>query len=117
LGDPHPLVGASAPDFEFADSTRLGDKMASGKGLLVDFTNNSSIAELVSNWRSQVDYLGAQVKDNLGLEALLVRPDGIGAWLAESAPQLESARSALLHWFGPFESSYVGGQSQQLRVL
>jgi len=117
LGDPHPLVGASAPDFEFADSTRLGDKMASGKGLLVDFTNNSSIAELVSNWRSQVDYLGAQVKDNLGLEALLVRPDGIGAWLAESAPQLESARSALLHWFGPFESSYVGGQSQPLRVL
>ena len=29
----HPLIGCSAPDFEFADSTRLGEHLHNGKGL------------------------------------------------------------------------------------
>ncbi len=91
--------------------------MRSGKGLLVDFTNNSSAAELVFNWRTQIDYLSAQAKDNLGLQTLLVRPDGIVAWLSETEPDIESAKSALTRWFGSFESVDVTGQRQQLQKM
>jgi 2-polyprenyl-6-methoxyphenol hydroxylase-like FAD-dependent oxidoreductase len=103
LGDEHPLVGSSAPDFEFADGTRLGNKMESGRALLVDFSNNSSLAELAGGCNGKVDYVSAQVKENLDLKALLVRPDGIVAWLAEEQTNLETAKSALLRWFGSIQ--------------
>lgn len=34
----HPVVGRSAPDFEFSDGTRLGSKFGGGAGLLIDFS-------------------------------------------------------------------------------
>jgi 2-polyprenyl-6-methoxyphenol hydroxylase-like FAD-dependent oxidoreductase len=100
LGEEHPLVGASAPDFVFADGTRLGNKMESGKGLLVDFANNCSLAELAATCDEKIDYVNKLAEDSLGLRALLVRPDGIVAWLAESEPNLDTAKTALLRWFG-----------------
>jgi 2-polyprenyl-6-methoxyphenol hydroxylase-like FAD-dependent oxidoreductase len=108
LGDPHALVGVSAPDFEFTDGTRLGSKMESGKGLLVDFTSNSSLAELASNWKASVDYVNTPAKENLGLTALVVRPDGIVAWVAERQPDLETAKTSLLRWFGSLRVNCPG---------
>jgi 2-polyprenyl-6-methoxyphenol hydroxylase-like FAD-dependent oxidoreductase len=104
LGDGHPLVGSSAPDFEFTDGTRLGNKMESGKALLIDFTNNSSLEELAGRWNEKVDYVNAQVKADLDLKSLLVRPDGIVAWVAEEQTDLETAESAFLRWFGPIQT-------------
>ena len=37
LGDGHPLVGRSCPDFELEDGTRLGVLLRDGKGVLLDF--------------------------------------------------------------------------------
>jgi hypothetical protein len=104
LGDAHPLVGASAPDFELGDGTRLGTKLESGRALLIDFSKNGAIAQLVRRWASSVDYLDVHAKNELGLKALLVRPDGVVAWVAEDAADLESPRAALSRWFGAAES-------------
>jgi len=103
LGDEHPLVGASAPDFEFASGTRLANQMESGKGLLVDFTNNSSLAELAANWEMKLDCVNTQAKNNLGLKAMFVRPDGIVAWVAEHECDLVAAKTAFLRWIGPIQ--------------
>ena len=45
LGDAYPLVGASAPDFEFGDGTRLGTRLESGRALLIDFSKSCAQAE------------------------------------------------------------------------
>jgi 2-polyprenyl-6-methoxyphenol hydroxylase-like FAD-dependent oxidoreductase len=102
IGD-HPLAGASAPDFEFSDGSRLGPKMESGRGLVVDFASNASLKELTRAWASRVDYIDARPKDTVGLQALLIRPDGVVAWIAEehSVPDIESLGLAVLRWFGP----------------
>lgn len=106
--DQHPIVGCSAPDFEFVDgSGRLGELMRSGHGLLVDFGYEDSRASELSNlvktdkWWPQVDYIGKYVKDDLGFRALLVRPDGVVAWVAEKdILDLNIAEAALTRWFG-----------------
>ncbi|MDC0707135.1 FAD-dependent monooxygenase [Stigmatella sp. ncwal1] len=104
LGDVHPLVGASAPDFELGDGTRLGTKLEPGRALLIDFSKNGAIAQRVRRWASSVDYLNVHAKNELGLKALLVRPDGIVAWVGEDAVDLESLRAALSRWFSAAES-------------
>ena len=37
LGEEHPLVGRSCPDFELEDGTRIGTLLRDGSGLLLDF--------------------------------------------------------------------------------
>ena len=81
----HPFVGCSAPDFELHNGSRLGPKLEGGRGLLVDFEDNAALKELVigGKYEARVDYVGVGAKDRRGLGALLVRPDGIVAWVAE----------------------------------
>ncbi|KAF3058719.1 Anhydrotetracycline monooxygenase [Daldinia childiae] len=86
LGDPHPLVGASAPDFEFSDGSRLGPKLEGARGLIVDFGDDVRLKKLAGG-------------DQLGLSALLVRPDGIVAWVTEESLDIEGAKAALARWF------------------
>ena len=38
LGCAHPLVGRSAPDFEFVDGAKLGELLRKGTGLFLDLT-------------------------------------------------------------------------------
>jgi 2-polyprenyl-6-methoxyphenol hydroxylase-like FAD-dependent oxidoreductase len=99
LEDHHPLVGSSVPDFEFSNDERLGPMMKNGRGLIIDFTVNSNLLGLASDFESRVDYTDMKVKDTLGLKALIVRPDGIVAWVAEESIDLEKAKAILLKWF------------------
>lgn len=100
LGDGHPLVGRSVPDFEWADGTRLGEHLRTGRGLLLDFAANAPFQALATRWGNRVTYLAKQPNDNLGLSALLVRPDGIIAWAAEASPDADEAIRAASRWFG-----------------
>ncbi len=98
LGEGHPLAGRSAPDFEWRDGRRLGALMRSGRGLLLAF--DASIAPLPRGWSDRVDVVAGEVKDRLGLGALLVRPDGCVAWASDAAPEREDMLRAIRRWFG-----------------
>ncbi|KPM40827.1 hypothetical protein AK830_g5690 [Neonectria ditissima] len=100
----HPLVGSSVPDFELVDGSRLGSKMEGGRGLLIDFEDDSTLKESVDfeRYNSRVDFVKISAKDQCGLRALLVRPDGIVAWVVEAGADadINAAKAALKRWFG-----------------
>ncbi|KIX99981.1 uncharacterized protein Z520_04619 [Fonsecaea multimorphosa CBS 102226] len=100
----HPLVGASAPDFELHDGSRLGSKFEGGRGLLIDFENDATLKKLIvdGEYEDRVEYIGIGAKDTRGLRALLVRPDGIVAWVVDehAKPDMVAAKAALERWFG-----------------
>lgn len=98
----HPLVGCSSPDFELGDGSRLGQKLVGGRGLLLDFGRNSELQTLVEgDYAGKVDFLRADAKEKCGLGALLVRPDGVVAWVVEgdAKPDIDAAKAALEEWF------------------
>lgn len=100
FGGDHPLIGCSAPDFEFEDGTRLGGLLNEGKGLLLDFADNTMLEGLVQPFSSRLKYVSTKVRDNKGLNALLVRPDGFVAWLSESEIDIDAAKTSINRWFG-----------------
>ncbi|WFU72200.1 FAD-dependent monooxygenase [Bradyrhizobium sp. CB2312] len=100
LGDAHPLVGRSAPDFALADGRRLGELLRTGRGLLLDFDARPSLQALARRWIDRIDHVASEPEDRLGLSALLVRPDGIVAWAGREPPDLEEAARAMVRWFG-----------------
>ena len=100
LGDDHPLVGRSAPDFELTGGTRLGELLRNGRGLLLDFGAQPQLQALASRRRDRITYVASDAKDRLGLSALLVRPDGFVAWAGEGDADDEKAAQAASRWFG-----------------
>jgi 2-polyprenyl-6-methoxyphenol hydroxylase-like FAD-dependent oxidoreductase len=100
LGGGHPLVGRSAPDFEFTDGTRLGEHLKGGAGLLLDFTAGVSLQTLAGRWSDRIVYIARSATDPLGLTALLLRPDGIVAWASDTKPDAGEAAQAATKWFG-----------------
>jgi 2-polyprenyl-6-methoxyphenol hydroxylase-like FAD-dependent oxidoreductase len=95
----HPLVGRSVPDFEFEDSTRMGAFMQEGKGLLLDFATNTSRKVLAKEYGDQISYISVRAKDQLGLSAILIRPDGIVAWASDKNPDHSELQKAADRWF------------------
>jgi 2-polyprenyl-6-methoxyphenol hydroxylase-like FAD-dependent oxidoreductase len=100
LGGSHPLVGCSAPDFELIGGTRLGELLRNGQGVLLDFDSSEALCTVASRWNGRIRYVASDAKDRLGLSAVLVRPDGFVAWVAETAPNPEGAAGAASQWFG-----------------
>jgi len=98
LGEEHPLVGRSCPDFELTDGRRIGPLLRSGTGLLLDF--GRALGALAGRWGDRVRYVGTSAKDSLGLSALLVRPDGFVAWATAAIPTSEAAIRVATRWFG-----------------
>ena len=96
----HPLIGRSAPDFEFEDGSRLGEFLHEGRGLLLDFSESRERNALCRKWSERVSYMPARTKDTLGVAALLIRPDGFVAWATESGQDVASLQQTLQHWFG-----------------
>jgi hypothetical protein len=103
LGDEHPLVGRSCPDFELEDGTRLGTLLRDGNGVLLDFGRQASLQALDGLWGDHVRYVASDAKDRLGLRALLVRPDGFVAWASNSTPDPDEVTRAAGRWFGSRE--------------
>ncbi|MHC2456798.1 2-polyprenyl-6-methoxyphenol hydroxylase-like FAD-dependent oxidoreductase [Rhizobium leguminosarum] len=99
LGDGHALVGRSVPDFEWTDGTRLAALLADGTGLLIDVGDRAPLRSIARRWDDRVKYVEGEVKDRLGLTALLVRPDGIVAWACEGESNPEDAVEAGSRWF------------------
>jgi hypothetical protein len=100
LGDSHPVVGRSTPDFELVDGTKVGTLLRRAKGILLDFNAHAPLRTVASRWGARITYVAGNVKDRLGLSAALVRPDGIVAWASESAPEHEEVGQFVSRWFG-----------------
>jgi 2-polyprenyl-6-methoxyphenol hydroxylase-like FAD-dependent oxidoreductase len=100
LGGSHPLVGRSVPDFELEDGTKLGALLSSGTGILLDFDSNEPLRFLTDDRSDRIAYVASDAKDRLGLNAVLVRPDGFVAWACEGKPNLNDAAQAASRWFG-----------------
>ena len=100
LGSSHPLVGRSASDFALEDGTKLGERLRAGRGLLLDFDGSAPLQALANRWSDRIAYVTSDAKERLGLSALLVRPDGIVAWVSEAGADLESVAEVAARWFG-----------------
>jgi 2-polyprenyl-6-methoxyphenol hydroxylase-like FAD-dependent oxidoreductase len=96
----HPLIGRSAPDFEFEDGSRLGPLLHDGTGLLLDFAARKELGALSLRWKGRVKYVATRAKDSKDLTAMLVRPDGFVAWAADADPDLTSLEETMHRWFG-----------------
>ncbi|HEU4552204.1 MAG TPA: FAD-dependent monooxygenase [Chitinophaga sp.] len=99
LGGGHPLTGHSVPNFEFEDGTRIGGLMHGGQGILLDFNGNASLKTLAGEYGNQVKYISGRAKEQLGLSAALIRPDGIIAWAAGDNPDYSELQKAAARWF------------------
>jgi 2-polyprenyl-6-methoxyphenol hydroxylase-like FAD-dependent oxidoreductase len=101
LGGHHPLVGHSVPNFQFEAGKSIVELMYDGKGMLVDFNLNASLKDLTNTYDNEINYVSGSAKEQLGLGALLIRPDGIVAWAADQHDSdVEGAAKAAMVWFG-----------------
>ncbi|OQP57248.1 FAD-dependent oxidoreductase [Niastella vici] len=98
-GGGQPLTGHSVPNFEFEDGTKIGRHMHDGKGILLDLTMNASLKKLAGEYGGQIKYVSAKVKEQLGLHVVLIRPDGIIAWAADTDADTSELQKAAAKWF------------------
>jgi hypothetical protein len=73
--------------------------MHTGKGILPDFNMNASLKALAGEYDDQLRYISAPAKDQVSVNALLIRPDGIVAWAAGHATGCNRLQKAAYHWF------------------
>jgi 2-polyprenyl-6-methoxyphenol hydroxylase-like FAD-dependent oxidoreductase len=104
LAGGHPLIGRSVPNFELENSVRVGELMHDGRGLLLDFEGSPSLKMFASGYDDQLRYVSGRAKEQFGLCAVLIRPDGIVAWAAESDAVEPSLRQAAELWFAGMEA-------------
>ncbi|MEV0398706.1 FAD-dependent monooxygenase [Actinoallomurus sp. NPDC050550] len=100
LGSEQPLVGRNAPDLRLEDGTRLGDLMQDGRGVALDFSTDRRLHGSAMGWENRIRYAAGSARNDLGFEAVLVRPDGTVAWADDRDPDREAFERAAGHWFG-----------------
>lgn len=99
----HPLVGHSVPNFELEDGTKIGELMHDGHAILLDFDSNASLKSLADEYDEQISYVSGQATDQLGLSAVLIRPDGFIIWAADEHPDAAAVKHAAATWFARYE--------------
>jgi 2-polyprenyl-6-methoxyphenol hydroxylase-like FAD-dependent oxidoreductase len=101
--DPHPLAGRWAPDLALTTPTgasTVAELLHPARGVLLDLTENGSLAGNGHGWEDKVDIIAAHCTA-APADALLIRPDGYVAWAASpGSPDHDGLRHALTTWFG-----------------
>ncbi len=101
--NPHPLAGRWAPDLALtipAGACSVAELLHPARGVLLDLTENGSLAGNGHGWKDRVDIITAHCSAPPAA-ALLIRPDGYVAWAAApGAPDNDGLRHALTTWFG-----------------
>ncbi|MFD9270567.1 FAD-dependent oxidoreductase [Streptomyces goshikiensis] len=99
LGNAHPLVGSTAPDFHFEDGVRLGDLLRQGQGVLLDFGADDALQRAARSWEGRIQYVASRPRNDLGFTAVLVRPDGVVAWASGESLDPGTFEQVAAHWF------------------
>lgn len=99
LGNAHPLVGRSAPDFEVSGGRKLADYLRAGKGLLLEF-GDYTLSPIAGAWKDRIAYARGNTDTRFGLSAMLVRPDGVVGWASESTSDAKELLLQTTRWFG-----------------
>ena len=99
LGGGHPLVGCGVPNFEFEGGAKIGESMRDGRGILLDFEGNALLQTLANEYSDQVKYVSGRAKEQFGLRAALIRPDGTIAWACDHDLNFSEVREAACRWF------------------
>ncbi|SEW45132.1 2-polyprenyl-6-methoxyphenol hydroxylase [Chitinophaga arvensicola] len=97
LDGAHPLTGHSVPNFEWQDGTTISELLSDGRGWLIDFNTDPFLKTLADEY--DVLYVAGRAKEQPGLSAALIRPDGYIAWAAASTPDYSELEQAMAHWF------------------
>ncbi|MFI0262610.1 FAD-dependent oxidoreductase [Streptomyces sp. NPDC017056] len=100
LGGEHPLTGRNAPDFRLGDGTRLGGLLQDGRAVALDFSTDRRLREPAASRLSRLRYAAGTAKNDLGLGAVLVRPDGIVAWADDRDFDRTAFDRAADQWLG-----------------
>ncbi|MFI9724022.1 FAD-dependent monooxygenase [Streptomyces sp. NPDC052396] len=105
ITDPHPAVGYFAPELELitgTGKTRLAELARNARPLLIDLTEDHSVAAALTGARDALDLVVAR-GGPAGLTGLLIRPDGYVAWACRSprpdVAELAGLRAAIQRWF------------------
>jgi 2-polyprenyl-6-methoxyphenol hydroxylase-like FAD-dependent oxidoreductase len=98
-GNDHPLTGRSAPDFELEDGTKPGALMTDGRGILLDFNTHTTLKTFAGKYGHQIRYVSGKAKEQFGLNAILIRPDGIVAWVAGNEADYNELPKVAARWF------------------
>lgn len=104
LGEGHELLGRRLRDVRLTRGRRLYELMREGRGLLLDGTdrNGGKSGRLsVAGGADRVDQVAdaPEPADELGVPAVLLRPDGHVAWAGTGEDQ-EGLAAGLTRWFG-----------------
>lgn len=91
-----PLVGASTPDYELADGSRLADHMHDGRAVLLDPSGTLRAAS--AGYRDRMRTITSDPVGNDAPATLFVRPDGYVAWAGE--PNESALSNVLGTWLG-----------------
>jgi 2-polyprenyl-6-methoxyphenol hydroxylase-like FAD-dependent oxidoreductase len=100
LGESDDLVGKRAPNFELDDGTRLADHNADGSAVLWDFEDGGALRTSAAGWTDRVNVITARCAGRGDIGAMVVRPDGVIAWVSRGAASNEGLTAALARWFG-----------------
>lgn len=92
----HRLVGASTPDYQLADGSRLADHMHDGRALLLD--PSGALPDTAAAFADRMRTITTPPLDNDAPAALFIRPDGYVAWAGE--PDRGTLDAALETWLG-----------------
>jgi 2-polyprenyl-6-methoxyphenol hydroxylase-like FAD-dependent oxidoreductase len=79
----HPLSGRLAPDIRLRTpdgSTRVAEVLRPGRPVLLDLTEEGSVAAATAGWSPAVTIVTAESDGQQPAGALLIRPDGYVAW-------------------------------------
>ncbi|GGL08298.1 FAD-dependent oxidoreductase [Sphaerisporangium melleum] len=111
--DTHPLTGRFAPDMDLhtpSGPVRTAELTRNARPLLLDLTEEASLAETLALRHDQVDIVTAR-SHTPAPTALLLRPDGYVAWASASPrptpTEIETLRAALQRWFGAIEPAHI----------
>jgi hypothetical protein len=66
---------------------------------LLDFDRNASLKTLASEYGSRMKYVPGRAKEQLGLSAALIRPDGMIAWASGNDADCSEVQKAAARSF------------------